>query len=149
MVDQKNNKVPDSVGTFSFNLTRGDSKKILNEKLQGRKTPKAYAAARRIAAKKQRVKIPRHLVRQVWRTTGGWREVGVNYVKWGWEYTPDTNWVAITFGGDLKLIMQTDGSPYCCVWYKGIKVFSFSHYGWNDIVRAREARDALAVPYKP
>jgi len=42
-------------------------------KFQGRRTPKTLAAARRMVAAKKRVKVPRHLLRELWRITWGWK----------------------------------------------------------------------------
>lgn len=71
MADEK--KAINSVTTFVAEVHRHTLADAL-AKFAGRHTPRTLRAAQRVAAKKTRVKIPRNLLRQVWRLTGGWKD---------------------------------------------------------------------------
>lgn len=147
----------DSVTTFVAELPGEPVQKVLAEKFQGNKTWRTLSAARRIAAKKCVVKVPRNLMRQLWRITGGW-QAGYPQVGWGNnDPTPSTDrrgnttyWKAVTLG-ELTAIFNP-GSDYapCVLLYRGMQVGRIADWnGWVSRERALGAAKALGVDWKP
>lgn len=127
----------------------------------GNQTPRTLAAARRIRAKKEKVKIPRNLLRQLWRITGGWNE-GRLQTGWGSQTGEPTSsrstgtqyWKAVKLG-DLMAIMSHDGNSYlpCLLLYRGKKVArlegDWQKEVWLNASKMRDARDTLGVDWNP
>lgn len=101
------------------------------KKFEGRHGLRTLAAARRIAAKKVRVKIPRNLLRQLWRFTGGFK---MGAIKASVEEPVPTKdrqgnvtgpLVAVRLG-DLEAVFRlgSDGyyGPACWLRYRGQQV---------------------------
>jgi len=132
-------------------------------KFHGRRTPKTLAAARRIVAAGKRVKIPRHLLRQLWRITGGWKGLSEGNADCG-NIRPLDNPLEVTefletWGnnsiktGDLNVVveMQESSAPKMGVLlYRGVVVakvasesgWSHLDYTWNDPAKVRGALSA-------
>lgn len=113
------------------------------KKFQGRHTPRTLAAARRIRAKSKTIKIPRNLLRQLWRITGGWK---LDQVKEGWSDTPTNTWKVIRLG-DLEVVIRGDNYPRTNLLYRGQKVVNIDYGSFLNQELVRGARDALGVPY--
>lgn len=141
----------DSVTTFVAVLPGDTLEKILVEKFQGKKTPRTLAAARRIQAKKQVVKIPRNLLRQLWRTIGGWYP---QYMKaGGWDQISRSSsytYSQVTIG-DLKVIVQTSGDCAYYAWleYRSRKVAMLdqSTSNWLSYQETGKRVKAIGTPY--
>ena len=101
------------------------------KKFQGSQSLRTLAAARRIAAKKVRVKIPRNLLRQLWRFTGGFKMGAVKASVEEPLPTKDRSGnitgplVAVRLG-DLEAVFRlgNDGyyGPACWLRYRGQQV---------------------------
>lgn len=119
---------------------------LVLEKFQGKRTSRTLAAARRIRAAKNTMKLPRNLLRQLFRVTGGWK----NPLKEGWNNTtPDSGWRVLQVG-DLELIIQNQngGNNFYngVLRYRGLPVARIDNY-WNDQVKLRGAIQALGVSF--
>ena len=102
----------DDLKTFEVEVAAPPLEKIV-EKFAGRRTRKTIAAAQRVAAKKKKIKIPRNLLRALWRATGGWKEAGRLTLGWGnWPqggvFPADTRRILI---GDLRLYGVPNHDP--------------------------------------
>lgn len=128
-----------SVTTFVAEIEQPGIQEFL-QKFQGSKTARTLNAARRMRAKKNVVKVPRNLLRQLWRITGGWKETKM---KAGWadmNTQPDTSsrsgtkyWRAVVVG-DLIALFGHDGTSYtpCLLLYRGQKVARIQGEGYYE-----------------
>lgn len=136
----------DSVTTFVAELPPPSLEEVL-EKFQGRRTPRALAAARRICAKKRTVKVPRNLLRQLWRVTGGWKE---GSMKVGWDEEPDERWTSLRLG-DLLVVFspRTDDRRVAMISYRGFRVARIDqgYSSWLNYKKVNGAVEALSAPY--
>ena len=72
----------ESVEAFEAHLPGLSFEQAL-EKIPGRRSLRKEQAARRLANKTRKVKIPRNLLRRLWRMTGGWAP---NSIQPGWNW---------------------------------------------------------------
>lgn len=133
------------IKTVEFSRPPLDLGEVL-DKFQGKRTSRTLAAARRMRAAKHTVKLPRNLLRQLFRVTGGWQ----NPLKEGWNNTtPDTGWKVLQVG-DLELIIQNQsgGNNFYngLLRYRGLPVARIDSY-WNDQAKLRGAVQALGVAF--
>lgn len=135
-----------SVTTFVAELQGLPVEEVLRIKFTGRHTARSLAAARRISAKRQRVKVPAHLMRQLWRITGGWVE---DRLAAGWHSNPGSGSVVVRVGGDLSLILRPDYPSTAFLKYRGYKVGSFNMNsgGWIKQEVVVTSAKALGVPW--
>lgn len=95
-------------------------------KFQGRRTPKTLAAARRLVSKRKQVKVPRNLLRQLFRATGGWQ---LNQLRPGWaQLTPAADWKRLQFG-DLVVGVSPVPSGYTEAQYPASRSAVLSYRG--------------------
>lgn len=120
----------DSVTTFVAELP-GQSLALALKKFEGPQSLRTLAAARRIAAKKVRVKIPRNLLRQLWRFTGGFQMGAIKASAE--EPAPTKNKSGNVTGplvavrlGDLEAVFRIGDDAYygppCWLRYRGQQV---------------------------
>lgn len=133
-------------------------------KFQGRRTPKTLAAARRMTTAKKRVKIPRHLLRQLWRITGGWMGLAKESADCGNIRAIDNQkavkefleaWSGNTLKiGDLQVVIGIEsGFPgMSLLLYRGTPVAKVSaskgwdyRYIWQDPAAVRVALAGMAT----
>lgn len=127
----------DAVQTFVATVP-GLSLKEAVDKFQGHKTLRTLSAARRIAAKTVRVKIPRNLLRQFFIACGGF---DFSQLKNGWvNFDPIvTGWGSSVFQvpfGDLRLYFDTDGRNGRAVYFgfRGRRcAHCFSFKDWDKV----------------
>ena len=139
-----------SVTTFVAELPGLPVEEVLRTKFTGWYTPRSYAAACRISAKRRIVKVPAHLMRQLWRITGGWGD-GRLISGWGSSGEPQVGWWAVEIG-DLRVYLNSHQTNYCSLQYRGHKVGSFSMINaspWVSREAALAAFKALGRPYQP
>jgi hypothetical protein len=150
MADEK--KPIDLVTTFVAEPT-GLSLEESLKKFQGRRTLRTVAAARRITAKKRKVKIPRNLLRQLFRLTGGWKP---DQIQANTEVPSEKN-LRLVVVGDLEAIFELEDRLYYgpTVWlrYRGRLVAKIKNgqydQPWLDAKKAVGAAVSLGVPYTP
>ena len=150
----------DSVTTFVAELSLVSTKNAL-EGLQGRHTVRSLQAARRIAAQKKTVKIPRNLLRQLFRGTWGFK---MEAIKASTEPPRTTTgradhqlWTVQL--GDLVVVAKTteDGyynhGPSCWLQYRGQWVAQIiadpNGQTWSEKDRANGFFRVGGVPYNP
>jgi len=137
----------DSVTTFVAELP-GISLSEEMKKFQGKKTAKSLAAARRIAAKKKIVKIPRNLLRKLYRVTGGFHVERIEPLSKGVEFEEDIERQAVKLGGLLAIFNGTT----CTLKYNGVfaaKISGGWNGGWLDEKRVRGVASSLGEPWQP
>ena len=144
----------DSVTTFVAELPGPPLAAALG-KFQGRRSGRTLAAARRISAVKTRVKIPRNLLRQLFRLTGGFDPAKL---KVHTTPPPERNggYKEILIG-DLGVVM---GEALCSSygprawfrfrgqWVAELRVSDTYSAPWLDKAKANEAA-LIGVPYPP
>ncbi len=144
MADVK--KPIDSVTTFVAEIEK-PSIELVIAKFQGKHTLRTLAAARRIRGKKERVKIPRNLLRQLFRGTGGWND---NCLKPGWPSDVPSSAKKVTIG-DLTVSMwdttsgRSSGYPGAALEYRGRKAAHVpaEWRSWRDDNKAKGFLAAL------
>lgn len=139
-----------SVTTFVAELPGMPVEEVLRTKFAGNRTARTYAAASRISAKRRTVKVPAHLMRQLWSITGGWGE-GKLVAGWSASGEPNVGWLLIEIG-DLKVYLNQHHGDFCALQYRGHKVGSFSRNGgspWVSKEAALAAFKALGRAYQP
>jgi hypothetical protein len=115
----------------------------LIRRFAGRHTGRTLAAVRRIRTKKETVKVPRNLLRQLWRLTGGWKKE----FSPGWGRSVPTAEFKVIAIGDLKVINR-DYTTF--LEYRGRKVASSTDWQFWAVDATRTgAFNALGVLYVP
>ena len=130
-----------SVTTLVVELLGPPADEVLKAKFAGRHTAKSLAAARRIAAKRQTVKVPAHLMRQIWRITGGWRQPWLR----GWDTNPSSDWLRIELVKDLWLYLwaRDQYSSRGLLMFRGRKIAHMPSNGFVDDRQGQGAAKAL------
>lgn len=134
-----------SVTTLVVELPGPPVEEVLRTKFTGRWTPRTFAAACRISMKPQTVKVPAHLMRQIWALTGGWKE---GAWKPGWEHlVPDPQWRSISLAnGELSLVLN---DSHAAIEYRGKKLASIYNYqSWLSLDALRRAGNSLGRAYQ-
>lgn len=129
------------------------------KKFQGRRTPRTVAAARRIAAKSNRVKIPRNLLRQLFRLTGGFNPAHFKAGTEKWNINNDWETIAVKIG-DLEVVacrkksdqaLSCNYGPHVWFLYRGALVgratCDCNSPFWLDRDRATGGIRSLAEPW--
>lgn len=158
--DEKTPTIGD-VKTFSAKVQTENLDSAL-EKFLGRRTIRTVQAARRIAATNRDVKIPRNLMRQLFRLTGGFKQEHLVAPKndpfkdYNYYMKNDYNPIAIKLG-DLEVVffeddkrrLKTNYGPLAWLFFRGKLVArtSGNNYCWLDDNRVSGAVHSLGVKF--
>ena len=115
------------------------------KKFSGVHTPKTLAAARRLVKKTVTVKIPRNLMREVFRITGGWKNSD-NWKATDFVLNNDVKFYIEV--GDLKLFLRSD--YYVYLMYRGRLVAEIENYSdWVEYRKVVIPFKTIGKPYSP
>lgn len=159
MADEKKPVIGD-IKTFSAKIQTETLDSAL-KKFGGRRSIRTVQAARRIAGKKRDIKIPRNLLRQLFRLTGGFRQeqfvvpANLDYL-YDRGNRDDYKPVAIKIG-DLEVVflkdnrgsLRTNYGPMAWLFFRGKLVASTSgnNYCWLDNNRVGGAVASLGAEF--
>jgi len=123
---------------------------------QGRRSDRTVAAARRIGAKPRTVKVPRNLLRQLFRLTGGWKEGQGE----GWQAcgeTPPTDNRNVRYTslrvGDMEVVFYLDSCYAPAAWICYRRTFcaklspDYQKERWLDKAKVAAAVASLGTPW--
>lgn len=159
MADEKKPAIAD-IKTFSAKIQTENLESAL-KKFQGRRTISTVQAARRIAGATREIKIPRNLLKQLFRLTGGFQQenfIIINKSSKEDLLRSDYKNVAIKIG-DLDVVFQKDSSgrlrtnngPRVWLFFRGVLVASdpntWDKKLWLEERRVGGAVDSLGVEF--
>ena len=145
MASEEEKKLLDSVTTFVAELPGLPLAEAL-KKFQGKHTARTLAAARRMCGKKRQVKVPRNLLRQLWRITGGWIEITVPNHDFLSRVTFEKKVTSGEAGLWSGSHMDRSGTYYYLA-FRGEVVGVPQN--WRDENRRNEAFMSMNVPFNP
>lgn len=137
-------KLLDSVTTFVAELPGLPLAEVL-KKFQGKHTARTLAAARRMCKKRQ-IKVPRNLIRQLWRITGGWGSLK----NPNWAFFSKVTLEKKVAVGNMEIMMGSHPEWRDPIYYLAFRgeVVAVTE-NWRDANRLNDAFASLGVPLTP
>ena len=127
----------DSVTAFVAELPPMNMAEVIAEKFEGRVTRRTLCAAQRIVQKKKTKKVPRNILRQLWRLTGGWKNTECLQQAFG---KIDSGKFSVLYFGDAEFLIK--GDLYAWIAYRGVPLIKLRR-NWQDENKLKALISAL------
>jgi len=137
----------ESVEAFVAEFPKLKVTEIIQDKFVGRVTHRTIQAAQRIAASRRTIKVPRNILRRLWRLTGGWEE-GILTSAYGKMLEAESFSVLPIGDAEILWPYTNKNTSEACLVYRGIPVlhiFANRDHSWKDESRVKALVESLPL----